>query len=320
METETRTETDVRALHARAVPMAQRMIDGIGEVQLTAATPCPDWDVRAVVNHLVWLHRSFAAAASDGPPPDPAADLVGDDPKAAFADAAHAATAALHAPGALARAYPMPWGESDGESLARMLLADTVIHAWDLAKATGQPTALDPDLCEAVVAWGRTVMRPEYRTPQSGFGPEVPAPADAPACDRLAAFYGRGRGEEGAMPGEALDRLRAVCLDFPEATEQQTWGDPTFRVRGKIFAMEKRGDGRVSLWSKAPPGAQDVLVGADPSRFFVPPYVGHRGWIGVRLDDGIDWDTLADLVAESYRMTAPKRLAARIETGRSRPR
>lgn len=122
------------------------------------------------------------------------------------------------------------------------------------------------------------------------------------------------------MPGEALDRLRAVCLDFPEATEQQTWGDPTFRVRGKIFAMEKRGDGRVSLWSKAPPGAQDVLVGADPSRFFVPPYVGHRGWIGVRLDDGIDWDAVADLVAESYRMTAPKRLAARIETGRSRPR
>ncbi len=86
----------------------------------------------------------------------------------------------------------MPWGETDGGSLARMLLADTVIHAWDLAKATGQPTdALDPDLCDAVVAWGRTVMRPEFRTPEAGFGPEIAISPDAPACDHLAAFYGR---------------------------------------------------------------------------------------------------------------------------------
>lgn len=187
----TQTEPDVLALHARAVPIAQGTIDGIGADHLTAGTPCPDWDVRALVNHLAWLHRAFAASAAGGPPPDPAADLVGDDPKAAFADAAHAATAALHSPGALERAYPMPWGESDGESLARMLLADTIIHAWDVAKATGQPTALDPDLCEAVVAWGRTVMQPEYRTPEAGFGPEISVPANAPACDRLAAFYGR---------------------------------------------------------------------------------------------------------------------------------
>lgn len=116
------------------------------------------------------------------------------------------------------------------------------------------------------------------------------------------------------MTNAAVDRLRAICLDLPEATEQETWGDPTFRVRDKIFAMPKAGDGRLSLWLKAPPGAQGVLVGADPGRFFVPPYVGHRGWIGVRLDVTVDWDELADLIQESYRMTAPKRLGARLPT------
>ena len=79
-------------------------------------------------------------------------------------------------------------------------------------------------------------------------------------------------------------RLRAICLKLPDALEQEAWGDPTYRVRGKIFAMEKRGDGRVSVWCKAPPGSQAVLIGADPERFFSPPYVGSKGWIGVRLD------------------------------------
>ena len=112
------------------------------------------------------------------------------------------------------------------------------------------------------------------------------------------------------MPDHPAARLRAICLSLPEAAERETWGDPTYRVRGKIFAMEKRGNGRVSLWCKAPPGSQHVLVGADPSRFFAPPYVGPKGWVGVRLDDGPDWDELAGLVRRSYRLAAPKRLAA----------
>lgn len=78
------------------------------------------------------------------------------------------------------------------------------------------------------------------------------------------------------MPTSPTDRLRAICLVLPEAVEKETWGDPTFRVRDKIFAMEKRGDGRISLWCKAPLGSQAVLTEADPARFFVPPYVGHR--------------------------------------------
>ena len=111
------------------------------------------------------------------------------------------------------------------------------------------------------------------------------------------------------MPDRPIDRLRAICLALPEAVEKEAWGDPTFRVREKIFAMEKRGDGRVSLWCKAPPGSQMVLVGADPERFFVPPYVGRRGWVGMRLDADPDWNEVAALVTRCYRLVAPKRLA-----------
>ena len=115
------------------------------------------------------------------------------------------------------------------------------------------------------------------------------------------------------MPEEPIERLRAICLALPEATEKQAWGDPTFRVRDKIFAMEKRGDGRISLWCKAPPGSQEILVGADPELFFVPPYVGSKGWIGVRLDRNPDWEEVAEVVKRSYRLIAPKRLAATVE-------
>ena len=110
------------------------------------------------------------------------------------------------------------------------------------------------------------------------------------------------------MPGQPIDRLRAICLALPEAEEREAWGDPTFRVRDKIFAMQKCGDGRISLWCKAEFGSQMVLVGADPARFFVPPYVGSKGWIGMRLDSNPDWNEVAEVVKRSYRLIAPKRL------------
>lgn len=109
---------------------------------------------------------------------------------------------------------------------------------------------------------------------------------------------------------QILDRLRGICLALPEASEKEAWGDPTFRVRDRIFAMIKTGDGRISAWLKAPPGGQAHLVEADPRTFFVPPYVGHKGWVGVRLDGAADWDEVAALVIRSYRLVAPKRLAA----------
>jgi hypothetical protein len=104
----------------------------------------------------------------------------------------------------------------------------------------------------------------------------------------------------------SLERLRAICLALPEAAEKQTWAIPTFRIRDKIFAMAHDPD---TVWCKAPRGVQAILVGAAPDRFFVPPYVGHKGWIGFHLDRTTDWAEVSGLIRRSYRMTAPKRLA-----------
>jgi predicted DNA-binding protein (MmcQ/YjbR family) len=109
-------------------------------------------------------------------------------------------------------------------------------------------------------------------------------------------------------PATALTRLRAICLALPEAIERETWDIPTFRVREKIFVMATTDNGTPSLWCKAPPGAQAILIEAAPDRFFRPPYVGHKGWIGMRLDGAVDWDEVGALVQRSYQMTAPKRL------------
>lgn len=112
---------------------------------------------------------------------------------------------------------------------------------------------------------------------------------------------------------EPTGRLRSICLALPETAEKEAWGDPTWRIRDRIFAMEKRGDGRISVWLKAPAGSQEILVGADPDRFFVPPYVGHKGWVGIRLDNGPDWREVEALVRRSYCLIAPKRLGRLVE-------
>ena len=110
-----------------------------------------------------------------------------------------------------------------------------------------------------------------------------------------------------------LSRLRKICLTLPEAHEVEAWGEPTFRVRNKLFAMyasagNHHGAGRPAVWCKAAPGNQDIMVRAAPDRFFVPPYVGPSGWIGVWLDQKVDWTELGQLLEDSYRLVAPKRL------------
>ena len=85
---------------------------------------------------------------------------------------------------------------------------------------------------------------------------------------------------------------------------------PTYRIEDKIFAMDRPVDGRPSVWCKAPAGSQAVLIGADSDRFFAPPYVGPKGWIGIRLDAQVDWSEVEALLQRSYRLIAPKRLAA----------
>ncbi|MEM7305397.1 MAG: MmcQ/YjbR family DNA-binding protein [Planctomycetota bacterium] len=109
-----------------------------------------------------------------------------------------------------------------------------------------------------------------------------------------------------------LTRVRKICLALPEATEKEAWGAPTFRVRDKMFAIyaeNHHGDGRIALWCNAPVGAQQVLVHAEPDRFFVPPYMGPRGWIGLLLDQ-LDDDAVAQHAREGYRKVAPKKLLA----------
>ena len=114
----------------------------------------------------------------------------------------------------------------------------------------------------------------------------------------------------------ALERIRRLCLALPETSERPSHGAPSFFVREKkCFLMvldDHHGDGIFGIWCAAPPGNQELLIGADPARFFLPPYVGHRGWLGVRLDGAggaaIDWDEIAGIVEDAFATVAPKGL------------
>jgi predicted DNA-binding protein (MmcQ/YjbR family) len=116
------------------------------------------------------------------------------------------------------------------------------------------------------------------------------------------------------MSADPTERLREICLALPEATERETWEAPTFRILDKIFAMPRSRDGHPSVWCKAASGVQQTLIGSDPTHYFFPPYVGPKGWIGIRLDGDLPWEDIADHIHESYRLIAPKRLVALLDT------
>ena len=122
-------------------------------------------------------------------------------------------------------------------------------------------------------------------------------------------------------PDVVLDHVRRACFALPEVTERLSHGSPSFFVREKgpcfvSFVDDHHGDGNVGIWCAAPPGAQSALVETEPERFFRPPYVGGRGWLGVRLDVDPDWDELAGIVADAYRTVAPKKLVALLDADR----
>ena len=115
-----------------------------------------------------------------------------------------------------------------------------------------------------------------------------------------------------------IERLRAICLALPETTEKIAWGEPTWRVKGKLFAQldnHHHGADHLAVWLPAPLGEQEAMIFADPVRFFRPPYVGGRGWVGVRIDRAPDWALVTTLVAQAYRQVAPPRLRAAIGDG-----
>jgi predicted DNA-binding protein (MmcQ/YjbR family) len=125
-----------------------------------------------------------------------------------------------------------------------------------------------------------------------------------------------------AATAAVLARLRAICMALPEAQEKISHGEPTwFAGKGKVFAMfddHHHGAPHVSVWLPAPPGAQEVLVANDPKRFFRPPYLGHRGWVAVVLDSKPNWNLVADLVEQGYRVVATKKLLAQLDASDSR--
>ncbi len=109
-----------------------------------------------------------------------------------------------------------------------------------------------------------------------------------------------------------LDRLRKLALALPDAHEVESWGTPTFRVNNKLFAMysglsNHKGGDRVSVWCKAAPGNQEIMVQLAPQRFFSPPYVGTSGWVGVWLDRGVDWPEVGRLLQDGWELAAPKK-------------
>jgi hypothetical protein len=125
-----------------------------------------------------------------------------------------------------------------------------------------------------------------------------------------------------SSPAEtALVRVRELCLALPETSERPSHGAPTFFIREKrsfvTFHDDHHGDGRLAIWCAAPPGAQAMLVGAAPDTYFVPAYVGHLGWLGMRLDRDAPWDEVAGVIEDAWLTRAPKRLVAALEHERN---
>ncbi|MGH7714354.1 MAG: MmcQ/YjbR family DNA-binding protein [Gemmatimonadaceae bacterium] len=122
------------------------------------------------------------------------------------------------------------------------------------------------------------------------------------------------------MTKSPLDRLRKICLAFPEAHEKIAWGEPTFRVRDKLFAMyasarNHHGAGKNAVWCKATHVDQELLIRSDPDRFFSPPYVGPSGWVGIYLDGKPDWNAVAEQLRDAHRLVAPKKVLAKSDHG-----
>jgi len=175
----------------RVIAEVEALIGSVEPGQLGAPTPCSEFEVRALINHLIFENLAHAALA-DGrtiPAPDQTTDYVGDDHEAAYRDSARAVRAAFARPGMVTQRYGLL--EAPGSMLVQQLIVELLSHGWDLAKATDQETDLAPDIAEDALAVVRSWYRDQPRGPGNAFGPEQPAPAGASAADRLAAYLGR---------------------------------------------------------------------------------------------------------------------------------
>jgi len=177
-------------LFDRATAAATEVVAAVKPDQYDDPSPCEGWSVKQVMSHLIGGAKMFTGMIVGGPPVDRSLDHAGDDPLAAFR-AAHAdLRAAFLSEGAMDRTYTAPFGEAPGTQLVAMRTNEVMVHGWDVAKATGQSTDLDPEVAEACLAMISAVPfipRGEGKP----FAAEQSAPSGATAADRLAAFTGR---------------------------------------------------------------------------------------------------------------------------------
>jgi uncharacterized protein (TIGR03086 family) len=179
----------------QAIGVAKGVLAGVKPEQLDDPTPCKSWKVRDVINHVVGGSYFFAAATNAGEHVEDgseAPDFASGDYLAAYEEGSRQAVAAFGAPGALEKTVKLPFGEFPGAAFMGLATTDTLTHAWDLAKATGQDTDLAPELSEQVLAGARAAISDGIRGEEPmPFGQEQPCPDGASAADRLAAFLGR---------------------------------------------------------------------------------------------------------------------------------
>jgi uncharacterized protein (TIGR03086 family) len=174
----------------RAAAVATAVVDGIEADQFDLPSPCADWTVRGVLNHIVTGNLVADAIVAGRSHPDRNVDRLGEDPSAAFAASVVSTRTVLATPGLMERVVSTPIGEAPGTFLVQMRVAELLVHGWDMAKATGQSTDLDPELAaEVLAAWrARIEHRPRTMLP---FEEPQPVPPGAGAADRLAGFLGR---------------------------------------------------------------------------------------------------------------------------------
>ena len=180
----------------RAITSTAAIVKTVCLDQAGGPTPCTEWDVRDLLNHLIGTLWLCEALFSDRAPRHPmapgglpGADLAGEDPAAAYAEASAAALTAASAGDTLTRVHTTPLGHMPGPALAGFTTLDILVHGWDLAKATGQPGALDDALAAHVLAFAEQAITPGSRAPR--IGPALPVAVNAPLTDRLVAFLGR---------------------------------------------------------------------------------------------------------------------------------
>ncbi len=178
----------------RAIAAMSGVLANVKPEQLSLATPCESWDVKALINHAVGATHYFAVAGEGGEmPAGEAPDFTEGDIKANFAAGAARAKAAFDAEGALQKMMVLPFGTMPGMAVMGLACTDIFTHAWDVAKATGQSTDLDPEFAAGLLAQSKAMIQPGFRGANGAapFCAEATAPQGASAADQLAAFLGR---------------------------------------------------------------------------------------------------------------------------------